>query len=1015
MRQRATRQRTESLNVDFLAMQNKLKRSKKCKDVLPTRTSEGVTFIGASLAAEDAHAAAAGAASTRKVAPPPERRDTFCGKHVQIAPIFLCKTQHSESKWSGDGASGRPVEKQTEDVQRVKGQRCLSTVSRPTEGRGSGGGRLSSSALRRCLEDIQASNPAFPVSTVFSTLRERAQDSGPTAIHISSPQNPLQEKRERGNESSERGPKRLRSSLSAEEAFGVGPRLVSAVQEGPVLVVKKLQPRSNKLSRARRLREQSGSPVDPEPLSGLINPAESRSQSPKPSGIHQRDSSFEDVLWTDKYSPRHSSEVIGNSAPVKKLQIWLKKWKRRADRDESRREENRNDSWDCGDFQGEAGPEEGLCNTVLITGPSGVGKTASVYACAQELGFKVFEVNCSSQRNGRQVLSQLKEATQSHLVEMSGKDPLKPTYFNNYAINSCTLKSETLPGKAVRPKNVTSTSKNRAAQKFGHSSRKGKLRPAAVTLANYFRVKAKADHIHAKSPSPSHKPDGEGSGNQSPPGSDPMAPKNRKTATSLILFEEVDVIFDDDVGFLAAVKTFMTTTKRPVVLTTTDPSFRERFSCSLEEIVFKTPSAANIVSYLQLVGLAESVRLELDDVSSLVRLSRGDARRCLLQLQLWVNSGGGRSSLSGGSPEEATVRIYSSDTERGDYEDSQRPRCDAGCTASMLGFHHVTQHQLYNLLKRPVWTEIETNKLLRLLAESWRGGVPLLYCNLELLLPIGGPEGTCPGLQRKPAPSDIDPHVRQVTGKAPATHSRSIKASRLGRRKWIPATLDATSLMRHPQRASSSPQRAARSRDETEASRAEAATGGLDALADFFDLVSYLDYTTPAAAAPLISGPFVWTGAGIKDGSLDEMREDVEEAGRTFSQERILDIQAAVEGLGCHRCCWRMSVALTEAQQYRRELGDARWGRLTEELAASSKGQSLTFSAPLLWAPRSSFSLLGNRRAVAVDYMPVLRHMCRLQRAQEQKEEPVRSLNYLSITQLGLSKSTIKLLAEDFS
>lgn len=95
-------------------------------------------------------------------------------------------------------------------------------------------------------------------------------------------------------------------------------------------------------------------------------------------------------------------------------------------------------------------------------------------------------------------------------------------------------------GKAVRPKNVTSTSKNRAAQKFGHSSRKGKLRPAAVTLANYFRVKAKADHIHANSPSPSHKPDGEGSGNQSPPGSDPMAPKNRKTATSLILFEEVN-------------------------------------------------------------------------------------------------------------------------------------------------------------------------------------------------------------------------------------------------------------------------------------------------------------------------------------------------------------------------------------------------------------------------------------------------------------------------------------------
>lgn len=33
--------------------------------------------------------------------------------------------------------------------------------------------------------------------------------------------------------------------------------------------------------------------------------------------------------------------------------------------------------------------EIALCNTMLITGPPGVGKTAAVYACAQELGFKV--------------------------------------------------------------------------------------------------------------------------------------------------------------------------------------------------------------------------------------------------------------------------------------------------------------------------------------------------------------------------------------------------------------------------------------------------------------------------------------------------------------------------------------------------------------------------------------------------------------------------------------------------
>lgn len=49
-------------------------------------------------------------------------------------------------------------------------------------------------------------------------------------------------------------------------------------------------------------------------------------------------------------------------------------------------------------------------------GPNGVGKTATVYALAHEMGFKVLEVNASSPRNGRQVLANLREATQSHDV-----------------------------------------------------------------------------------------------------------------------------------------------------------------------------------------------------------------------------------------------------------------------------------------------------------------------------------------------------------------------------------------------------------------------------------------------------------------------------------------------------------------------------------------------------------------------------------------------------------------------
>lgn len=272
----------------------------------------------------------------------------------------------------------------------------------------------------------------------------------------------------------------------------------------------------------------------------------------------------------------------------------------------------------------------------------------------------------------------------------------------------------------------------------------------------------------------------------------------------------------------------------------------------------------------------------------------------------------------------------------------------------------ICQYFLSLTTQRQFWSETDMIKLLRLLAESWRGGVPLLYSNLELLLPIGA-KGTSvhfqdkvSGLQSELTPSDIDVHIQQldVGPKASAIDSKSVRnISRLSRRKYI-TTFDITSSPTPQKRTSLSSNRAPSSRDKTEQNTARVATGCLDAFTDFFDLMSYLDAKTKAAA-PLVSGScrpeaFAWTGAEIKDGFLDEMSE--EEDGRSRSQERLLDIRAAVEGLGCHRCCLRVS----EAQKYKQELGDTKWGRLEEKLIlpASSKRQGLSFSFQPLCAPR---------------------------------------------------------------
>ncbi|XP_077426458.1 ATPase family AAA domain-containing protein 5b isoform X2 [Vanacampus margaritifer] len=729
-------------------------------------------------------------------------------------------------------------------------------------------------SLHSFLKDIQASNTAFPVQSVFRMLQKKARDGLPDSE----------------------------------------------------ITVESRPSRASRLSNTRRLKQQiaNGSRKNCTDIAKTLRTI-------------RKVCSCEDVLWTDKYSPQGTREIIGNILQVNKLHSWLKMWKRRTDCNESKIVEqikneekskgniSTQDSWDCGDFQGETGPDghqEALpCNTMLITGPPGVGKTASVYACAQELGFKVFEVNSSSQRNGRQVLCQLREATQSHLVETSGKDLLRPAYFNNYGTRGCPLRSEHLDGgKFPPPKKVCKK------QMIGRHRRTGKDTPAGVTLTNFFKLKDKAGMPRDKL-----KYEAEHQATS----------QNKIVAASLILFEEVDVIFEDDVGFLAAIKTFMTTTKRPLVLTTNDPTFRERFSSNLEEIVFKKPSTANVCSYLQLLCLAEGLKMEADDVRSLVTLAEGDVRRCLLQLQLWVNS------FQGTAEEDARL--------------SQQ-----GCTASMLGLHPVSRNHLLNLLENAS-TVADMNKLV----ESWRRDVPLLYSNVEMLLPTINP-------------------VRDGLG-------------------FSNMTVTGSSLTRKAQRSPYCPKTSAANVDLKR----------LNALADFFDIMSYIDATIAATAEALDpdvrTRDFVWTGADIKDSLLDETSE---EEVRSHSQERMLEIRAVVEALGCRGCWSRMSDVWTEAQTCRPELGQTQ--------SQSSNGIHLTCQPPgdpiicqkrykMSHAVLSSqpFGLLGNRQAVCVDYLPALRSISRSTR--QQKDEPARCVNYLQSLHLGLSKSTLQLLAQDFS
>lgn len=100
-----------------------------------------------------------------------------CAKDAKKAPLVLQTSPRSEEERSGDG---EPHQKSRlfpneEHMQQTSGQPQTSAprIERTAQ-------RLLPSVLHRCLEEIQTSNPAFPVRAVFSILQKKTslQESG---------------------------------------------------------------------------------------------------------------------------------------------------------------------------------------------------------------------------------------------------------------------------------------------------------------------------------------------------------------------------------------------------------------------------------------------------------------------------------------------------------------------------------------------------------------------------------------------------------------------------------------------------------------------------------------------------------------------------------------------------------------------------------------------------------------------------------------------------------------------
>ncbi|XP_035747523.1 ATPase family AAA domain-containing protein 5 [Egretta garzetta] len=778
----------------------------------------------------------------------------------------------------------------------------------------------------------------------------------------------------------------------------------------------------------------------------------------------------EDMLWTEKYQPQDSSELVGNKKEIERLHSWLKEWKKRADWEEKRNQKGEKedkehedflDSLDFKDDKSDIEEETSLCNTVLITGPPGVGKTAAVYACAQELGFKIFEVNASCQRSGRQILSQLKEATQSHQVDKKGINAHKPCFFN-----SCS--SAKSPKKMYSPKKVISPRKPPLSPKGAGLKRS--LPPK--TLANYFKISSKRNDGAVTSQekkkgntqnSREEKEDTQiKSVNKELEGGEP----NRKSATSLILFEEVDIIFDEDAGFLSAIKTFMATAKRPVILTTNDPTFSLTFDGYFEEINFRTPSLINAASYLQVLCLAENLRTDVKDLAALLTTNNCDIRQSVLYLQFWVRSGGGclkdKCLAHHGGDETSTADhvIHSGKTTVSKVDFSQAdtclqefPKCDTGCVETLLGLKNILlpSEDLFTFLKHRITTTEKWNKLMQLLTEFQMKKVDFIYSNLELILPLpvqvlsNQSEASNSILERTTIVSSKN---RSTNSYCPGKKSKKTKKQKrldiLDDSDLFDAelnysaefiTLPSDSPMSHAE-VNKEESKLMMNKEEKEIKTKTSANKKrsalvfqcLKSLTEFGENMSFLDCCVNTnTKEPLEFSKdegFNWTNGKIKNGLCDEFSIENTD---WWSSQSCSEIKAAIEALSFNQCSVNISQNLESSLSTGKTPESDQLEGLT--LCISNTRNYVSFSQSAdssihkkaqkrLAVIRTVFSRsplnLGNKQASILEYLPTLRSICRSEKLKEQGKAKRRFLHYLEGIHLEIPRQMINDLSLGF-
>jgi hypothetical protein len=255
-----------------------------------------------------------------------------------------------------------------------------------------------------------------------------------------------------------------------------------------------------------------------------------------------------------------------------------------------------------------------LNNSILISGPHGCGKTAAVYAVAKELGFEVFEINAGSRRCGKDILDKVGDMTRNHLVHHSADQVMEPLDADEKRVDDA-LANDLKSGRQGTMNSFFMPQQGMAIPD---------PKPMPI-LQNLLTQEKPVEYTRADIP-------------RQPP---------REQKQSLVLIEEVDVLYKEDSQFWPTIVNLIQSSRRPIIMTCNDDSVIDMSSLALHGVLRLTPQPVDLaVDYMLLVAACEGHLLERTAVESLYETRNQDLRASLMDLNYWCQFGVG--SVKGG-------------------------------------------------------------------------------------------------------------------------------------------------------------------------------------------------------------------------------------------------------------------------------------------------------------------------------------------------------------------------------